>query len=467
MPPTEAQELEIMESAAAVAASGAEMTPPASPLQKLKRMGGKGILAVADQGLISASNFALSILLGRWLEPSQYGAYALAFSILMFLLLIYQAMVLEPMAVFSGGVYAHSLRGYLRSLLWIHLTLSVAIAAILGSAAVSVYLWWNATGIAGALAGITLAAPCILLFWLARRSFYMELSPARAAAGAVIYCILVGGGIILSAWTHHISVFVAFAVMSLAALVTSLYLFWHLRTALSADTETAPALQEVWRRHWAYGRWAIATQLCNWVPYYMYYPVLTQFQGMAASGSLRALMNLSLPMEQTCTALSILFLPLSARTFKHSGAAAAAKLTEKITALFVGGALLYWLVILPFRTPIMDILYKGKYLEVAGLIPWLALGITLWAASFGPAIILRSMEDPSAVFWARLSATILSVLIGVPLTWKLGLMGVMISLISANAASFLVTRVLLARKVSRESRRAGLHSDVVETGGLA
>lgn len=423
--------------------------PPPGKLQKLLRWGTKGGLAVLDQGLISASNFLMGILLGRWLEPAEYGAYALAFSILMFLLLIYQALVLEPMAVFSGGVYHKSLRGYLRSLLGMHAALSVVIASVLGIAAAAAHFYWKSAGIPGALLGVTIAAPCILLFWLTRRSYYMEFSPARAAAGAGIYFVLVAGGIIVAARLHHISAFVAYALMAFGALVTSLYLLWHLKASLSADTEPAPARAEVWRKHWQYGRWAIATQLANWVPYYMYYPVLTQFQGVAAAGSLRALMNLSLPMEQTLTALSILFLPMSARRYKQAGTKAAAGLTERVTALFVGGALAYWFLILPFSSQVMNLLYKGKYLEVTWLIPWLALGITLWAASFGPAIILRSMEDPSAVFYARSAATVLSVLVGVPLTWKYGLLGVMISLISANAASFLVTRILLSRKVWR------------------
>ena len=42
---------------------------------------GRLSLAVVDQGLISGSNFALGIVLARWMAPAEYGAYALAFSI--------------------------------------------------------------------------------------------------------------------------------------------------------------------------------------------------------------------------------------------------------------------------------------------------------------------------------------------------------------------------------------------------
>ena len=37
--------------------------------------GGKGNLAILGRGLISGSNFIISILLARWLMPDQYGAY--------------------------------------------------------------------------------------------------------------------------------------------------------------------------------------------------------------------------------------------------------------------------------------------------------------------------------------------------------------------------------------------------------
>ena len=48
----------------------------------------KGCLAVADQGVFAVSNFLLNILLARWLAPADYGAFALAYSVFLFLLLI-------------------------------------------------------------------------------------------------------------------------------------------------------------------------------------------------------------------------------------------------------------------------------------------------------------------------------------------------------------------------------------------
>src|SRR5579862_1359975 len=94
---------------------------------RLVRWISKGGLAILDQGLISGSNFLVSILLARWLMPDQYGAYAVAFGIYMMLSLVYQSLVLEPMGVFGGSVFRTNLRGYVRTLVSIHVVLSVTI----------------------------------------------------------------------------------------------------------------------------------------------------------------------------------------------------------------------------------------------------------------------------------------------------------------------------------------------------
>ena len=69
-----------------------EFSPRFTGLPWLK----KGSLAVADQALISGSNFLIGILLARWLPPEQYGAYALAFSAFLLVSLSYQSLLLEP-----------------------------------------------------------------------------------------------------------------------------------------------------------------------------------------------------------------------------------------------------------------------------------------------------------------------------------------------------------------------------------
>jgi len=64
-------------------------------------------------------------------------------------------------------------------------------------------------------------------------------------------------------------------------------------------------------------------------------------------------------------------------------------------------------VLIPFKGLVFHVLYGGKYTEVAHFIPYVALGTTLWAAAFGPAILLRAIESPDSIFYARIVASVL------------------------------------------------------------
>jgi O-antigen/teichoic acid export membrane protein len=413
------------------------------------RWGSKGGLAILDQGLISGSNFIISILLARWLMPDQYGAYAVAFGIYVMLSLVYQSLVLEPMGVFGGSVFRSNLRGYLRSLLSIHVAFSVTICAALVVAwAVARHLS-PGSAVAGALAGVAVASPCLMLFSLARRTFYVELSPSAAAAGAFIYSTLVLAGLYLVYKHALLSPFVAFLLIALGALVTGTVLMLALRFRLSGSGP-APAFRAAWGRHWRYGRWALAGCIAGWLPSYIYYPLLSSFTGMAQSGQLKALMNLTMPFEQTKGALLMLALPYAARVMAEDGKAGARLLGSRLTWLSMFGAVLYWAIVIPLHKPLFHFLYSGRYLEVAYLLPALALGQIFWSATFGPSIALRAMESPASVFVALAFATLVSLVVGVPATWAFGLKGAIWGSNLADILSFIALYVVLQRKLTTD-----------------
>lgn len=414
-------------------------------LRSLIQWGSKGGLAILDQGLISGSNFLISVLLARWLMADQYGAYAVAFAVYVLFMIVYQALVLEPMAVFGGSSFRNNLRGYLRSLLWIHVALSLAIVLVLAVSVTVVHGLGLTAGLPGALAGLMIASPCMQLFWLARRSSYLELSPTQAAMGSFLYSTLVLGALYLVNRHGLLSPFGAFLLMGLGSAGTAVTMLLRLRSGLRRG---GPVLRsrEVWCRHWTYGRWALASCIASWIPTYIYYPLLSSFAGMAQSGQLKALMNFTLPLEQTKAALSLLFLPYAAGVLQE-GKSSARVLCGSMALVAVGGTAAYWAVIVPLRGPIFHTVYSGRYTEAAHLIPLVALGSIFAGASYAPAIILRAMELPSALFSAFAVATFLSLLVGVPATWAFGLPGAIWGSVLADVASFVTVSLILRRNL--------------------
>jgi O-antigen/teichoic acid export membrane protein len=417
--------------------------------QKLIPWAMKGGLALLDQGIFAGSNFVMSILLARWMPPEQYGAYAVAFAVFLFLVNFHQALLLEPMLVFGSSVYRNCLRGYMKSLLLAHSVMSLVMAVGLCIAAAITLKFGQANALPGALVGIAVAAPTVLLFWVAKRIFYLKLSPAPSAAAAILYCILTMGGLALVyQYSHRLSPFAAFLLMGFGGLGASLALLVYLRRKLP-QTPAAPTLGETWRRHWRYGRWALGANAMMWVPINAFYPILSKFSGMAQAGELKALMNFAAPMLQACAALHSLLLPYAARVLERRASDGVSVILRRMTLLCVACAIPYWIVLLLFRDTAFRMLYSGRYTEVAHLLPVVALASVAGSAFFGPTIVLRSLEAPRLIFAAVTVSSLISILIGIPLTRTWGVAGAAWSIVLSETLAFVVAVVALRRQAGR------------------
>jgi len=239
--------------------------------------------------------------------------------------------------------------------------------------------------------------------------------------------------------------------MAVGGLLTSAVLLWRARPVLSPG-KADPGLGQIWRRHWDYGRWALATSVLLWIPSNIYLPLLSAFGGMASAGEMKALTNLALPVGQTATALSLLFQTLASRMYHEHGAGRVKAFSGQVTLLYVGGAAVYWALAVAFRQQAVHLLYGGNYAGLAGLLPWLGLASLLQIAIAGPSIGLRAMQSPASVFVAYAVSGAVSVLAGVPLTWAFGLRGVIASMMAASLAGLAASYVLLYRKAGRSEQ---------------
>ena len=405
----------------------------------------KVFMAVMDQGLISGSNFVLGILLARWLSAEQYGAFALAFSIFLLISQFYSSLLLEPMAVFGGSSYRYRQQGYLGALLWIHLGSALAVFLVLGISAGVAQTFHVGGNLPSALTAVTVAGPCILLFWLVRRAFYLELSPAPAVLGALFYCALVLGGLFVVYRRGWLSAFSAFLLMAVGALLTSILSLLRLKPNLRLRN-ASPSLQETWQQHWSYGRWALATSALLWMPSNIYFPVISSFSGLARAGELKALINLTLPIANVATALSLLFQTYASRIHHQHGAGRLRTFAGKVTLLYASGGIIYWILLVAFREQVVHFLYGGNYQNLAPLVPWLAFASILQMSIAGPTMSLRAMESPASVFVAYCASSAVSFFVGIPLAWRFGVRGVLLAMMASSFTGLVTSYILLKRR---------------------
>ncbi len=406
----------------------------------------KGFLALLDQGLISGSNFLVTILLARWLTAEQYGAYALAFSIFLLSAGIHQSLLLEPMSVLGPASYPDRQRAYLGALLWIQGVLGLMFFALLGFSALVAHHFAFPGGLASALAGLALSTPCVLLFWLVRQAFYLQQSPAPSAAGAFLYSALLLSGLMMVYRRGLLSPFAAYLMMAVGAVATSALMLVRLRPSLKPTA--GPSLSQVWQEHWYYGRWALGTSAVKWVPGNIFYALTGTLLGMADVGALKALLNLFLPLAQAANALSGLFLPYVASTFGRQGLSATKAPVQKITLLYFSGGVVYLVLFMLFQEPIFVFLYGGKFMQFLYLVPWVIFSAILNVGSYGPALGLRAIQSPSSVFVTYCVAGLASTAFSITLTWIFGLPGAIASLVLSGLTVLVANTLLFRRKLS-------------------
>jgi O-antigen/teichoic acid export membrane protein len=389
---------------------------------------GKGSWAVADQAFFALSQFAMSVLLARWLTPTEYGAYALLYGVFLFIGSLHSSLLTEPMLVFASVRFADRFREYLKTLVLAHFVLTGVAALCLLAAGLLARRSLGPTS-AGLMA-MGAAQPAILLAWLYRRACYVFGQPAMAASGGALHLVTVLAGVLALRELGVLSVSSAFLVFGAAGLVASSWLAWRLRRREAARTGRERFLtREVLSGHWSYGRWSVMTGLISWGSYNLYFFLLPAFAGLSATGAFKALLNVVMPATHAMTALSFILLPMLSRQRERG---AFRNQVRRSLLVFLAGCSGYGLFAGAFWEPLLRLLYGPTYVAYVGqlrspgflwLIAFLPVAAGVVAVLSGA---LRALERSDRVFKAYVVSGVVGAVLGVAAVAGLGLEGAIV-----------------------------------------
>ena len=382
----------------------------------VKKWGGKAGLSIADQGIASGTNFALNVVLIRFLDPAEYGAFAIAFTIYLFLMSFHNAIILEPMSVIGPARYGDVLKGYMGATVWIHGAVSVVFVALLGASAAVAYRFDSV--LAPSLLGLSIAVPFMLLFLLIRRGCYLEVRPGLALRGSLVYFAILAISVFFMWTLKMFSPFSAFSATALAGLGGSLILWRPLGVTMRGALS---GIGGVFARHWDYGRWVMGSAFVYHIVHTVYVPLVGSFAGLAQAGVFRAMQTLTLPFVQTQAAMGALLLPWVSKRRAQKGDGDLWSVALRTSGVMLIAATGFVACILFAREPIVRTLYSNEfYMEYVWLIAPLGLVVMMGSAGFGFATVLRAAENPRAVFLSQATGAALTLTVGIGciLVWK-------------------------------------------------
>ncbi len=403
----------------------------------------KSTLSVLDQGVVSGTSFATSVLLGRMVSQEELGIYYLALSVFYFARGIQEQVVSAPYMIYCGRKQGPELALYAGSTLLhqciVMLVTVVALLMALAAGALS-------SGVQNAFWLLVVAAPLLLVREFARQMSFAHLDITRATLLDIAAAVLQFLALIFLAITGQLTIFNTLATLAITSGLATIGWFATSRQGMIARTGAA---MRDWLFNWQFARWALASQLlASTTPYVMPW-VVAVTHGEAQTGMLGACTTLvglsSTFLQGVCNFLS----PQAAQAYARGGLADLRSVLIKTAVLFA--ATLGTFAVLGFVVgEQVAVLVFGPQFAGAGLIIGV-LSLSVLANSFGATAGngLWAMERPRANFVADLISLGVVVVATVTLVPTLGPLGAAISTLLGTSTDAAV-RIWILRNAMRE-----------------
>lgn len=404
-------------------------------------------LGMVDQGVVSATNFLTTILVGKFAGASELGEYALAFTLLVLALTVQDCLVSSPYTVFHADYRGASRRAFLASMLLLAAFIAAAFSAVLVAV--------GATGLGGqAIAPVAMAlavaAPPAMLREAVRRFALSHLHVARALAVDVVTAVLQLA--VLGWWIAGPGLSSRTALFSIAIGGLGGVALWavrHLRTPDRVGFDPAATLGHC-RRALSFGKWLCAARLAEVIDNYTVPWIIAFMLGLEATGGFIAADMLIAAANPFLMGFTNILAPRAAAAWAEGGAEAVRRVVLRSTLILGGmtGAFSLGIAILgPWALPI---LFGEDYAGYAAITAVLALGLFLGVLGVGADHGLRAMHRPQATLAASLAGLGTTAVCSVGLIPAVGAIGGAYALTAGCTISTAVRWVAFERTSSRK-----------------
>ncbi len=427
-------------------------------LAGIRRWGFRLSGGLLDQICFSGANFLLHILLARQLSPDAYGGFVVAFSLLLFLITVHNALVLEPMNVIGPARFDGQPGAYFRSTLLLHAALVLIFSLVLvliGYGPVAVSATWRPV-----FGSTALYAPLILTLWYMRRYCYYLLRPSLSLWGSAVYVLSIPVLILLMPSIRNGGAAAGMRIAGLGALAGCLALglaMWigHRREAVAPPGPTASGgapplrpirLAAVWSEHWEYGGWLLACGVLTWINTSLFAPYLAIVRGLSDAAALRAVENLFMPMQQMLTAVAMMALPWIARGAALDDRSRFARSIARLSGGTAAAAVVYTLLIVAVGPLLFRLLYGAQTSYIVFLAAVPVMGFSVLGRAVGDVGIgcaVRVMRQTRWLFLATALSTLITLMFSYQAIVYHGVYGALI-VRSASGGVYAVTLFALA-----------------------
>jgi len=400
--------------------------------------------ALIDQAMVSGVNFFTGILLARYLGIEEFGRFTLVWMTVLFVNSIQHSAIISPMMSIGPKQSEAESSTYFGSLIVQVLVFASSASLLLfaGFQLVNrIFPEWNVEGLGFPLAVATFA---VLLQDFLRRYFFTREQLFRAFVNDAIRYLGQLTVLIALFLSFKVPIDIAAVLWVIAALAFSATVFgaWYI-----AKIEiNRLALQRVFFRHLRFSKWLVPASLMAWTTGNFFIIMAGVLLGTTAVGALRAAQSLMGVVNILFEGLENTVAVRSSRYFHQLGKKALGDYLKKVIYYGGGATAVLSLVAISASNFWLGLVFGPEYGKYGFVLQWFAVIFLLIFLSLPLKLGIRAIEEPKAIFWIKVWATLFSLTAAYPMIKYFGLLGVVSGIATIHLSQLFFLWVFLKRK---------------------
>jgi O-antigen/teichoic acid export membrane protein len=402
-------------------------------------------VALADQGVVSATTFATGVIIGRVCGKAELGVYALVWTLIALTTEISAVLTTTPYTVFSPRLRQYQRSRYLGSVLVHQLLLSLIFALIMVAGTVlGSWRGWLPNNVSSA---VTTTAAVILFIGLrefVRRVSFAALKVGMALLVDVIACLVQAGGLLLLLHFGVLNASRTYALLGISsALVAGGWLTLHWRAIRPGPRLYGRDLT----RNWRFAKWVLGSCILSLFARYLYPWVLAAFHGTSVTGLWAACSAIVALGNPVALGLGNHVLPNISTVYASSGTAAMRRQVHRSSLQFAAFLMPVVLILAVWGERIVTGVYGKAYGGSAAVVLLLAVNMLISSLMFPYSQGLFSLERAKADTLVNVVTVALLFTVGIAAIKSYAALGAAAALLVTSGITALIRVGVFAREI--------------------
>lgn len=385
--------------------------------------------ALADQSMVSAANFATTIILARYLGLEEFGRFTLAWMVVQILHSFQMVLIVAPMMSIGPKQEPDSERNYYSAVAAQQIGFGLLVSLLLwggAEAAAVLFPEWNIDGLALPLA---FCAAAYQLQNFLRRYFF---TLGRVASAFAVDALRYPGQVAILFWLFQTAPMDSIRALWVIAAISMFAALAFGATAIGKLSWDRNTVFTVTRRHWQFSRWLVAATLVNQVRSQIFFVATGAMVGASAVGALRAAQTLMGVTHVVVMGLENIVPVKAARHFHVGGAEALKQFVIRVG--YFGELFVVAVAIAAFLAPEfwLWLAFGDEYAGYGFLLQWIAIVELFYFPVLPITAGLRALENTQSIFLASALSATAAVLFAYPLLTHAGVAGAAAGMLIVN-----------------------------------